>query len=362
MAFAAMALPVGVTGAWAESAPQPKTQAAMVRDAVDEFILPRIDAFKASANILTEAVGEACKAEAQPAALAAAQSAFVETVRAWAPLDFIRFGPSARNHRLERVLFWPDPRATAERQLNALLAARKPELLQPGALASQSVAVQGLTALEALLFSEKKPLGAGGDEAARYRCGMAQAIASAIDTVAGEIQSGWAGDDGYRAKILNPGPENRLYRDTSESAREIAKALVVGFDLVRDRVALPELHAVSRDPPRRARLPFERSNATGVFVIAMTDALKDLYDVCAFAARIGPDKPWMISFLSAGWHGIAKETRRLDDVRAGPIASKDHVHVANKLRFDITSIRQIVVRELAANAGIILGFNELDGD
>ncbi|AHB50414.1 hypothetical protein W911_16415 [Hyphomicrobium nitrativorans NL23] len=361
-AAAASVMFVGTTGSWAESAPQPKTQAAMVRDAVDEFILPRIDAFKTRANVLSEAVGEACRVEAKPAALAVAQSAFVETVRAWAPLDFVRFGPSARNHRLERVLFWPDPRATAERQLNTLLAARKPELLQPGALAKQSVAVQGLTALEALLFSEKQPLGNGNDEAARYRCDMARAVASAIDTVAGEIQSGWAGEDGYRAKILNPGPENRLYRDTSESAREIAKALVVGFDLVRDRIALPELHAVSRDPPRRARLPFERSNATGVFVIATIDALKELYDVCAFAARIGPDKPWMVGFLSAGWNGLATESRRLDDVRAGDIASKAHRHVANKLRFDITSIRQIVVRELAANAGIILGFNELDGD
>ena len=358
----AAVLIVGVMDARADGAPQPKTQAAIVRDAVDQFVLPRIDTFKMRTHELASAVPGACKPDAQPAALAAAQSAFVETVRAWAPLDFVRFGPSARNHRLERVLFWPDPRATAERQLSALLAARKPELLEPGALATQSVAVQGLTALEVLLFSEKQPLGRGDDEAARYRCGMADAIAAALDTVAGEIQSGWMGDDGYRAKILNPGPDNRLYRDTSESAREIAKALVVGFDLVRDRIALPELHAVSRDPPRRARLPFERSRATGVFVVATVDALKDLYGICAFATRVGPDKTWMTNFLTAGWDGLATESRRLDEVRAGEIASKDHLHVVRKLRFDITSIRQIVVRELAANAGIILGFNELDGD
>lgn len=341
----------------------PKTQAEFVRDAVDGFILPRIATFKARTETLAAAVADLCEAGARAAAVReAAEAAFVETVGAWAPLDLIRFGPAARNHRLERILFWPDPRATAERQLNALLAARKPELLEPGALASQSVAVQGLTALEALIFNDKAPLGSGDDAAARYRCGMARAIATGIDTVAGEIQSGWTGDDGYRAKILNPGPGNRLYRDTSESAREIAKALVTGFDLVRDRIAVPELNAISRDPPRRARLPFERAKATGVFVVATIGALRDLYDISAFGARVGPDKAWMVGFLAAGWNGLITEAQRLDEVRAGDIASKDHLHVVRKLRFDVTSIRQIVVRELAANAGIILGFNELDGD
>ena len=364
IAVAAIGVAVGGMpgGASAEHAAQPKSQATLVRDAVDQFILPRIDTFKTRTHELAEAVAGVCQPAANPAALEAAQRAFVETVRAWAPLDLIRFGPSARNHRLERVLFWPDPRATAERQLNALLAARKPELLEPGALAAQSVAVQGLTALEALLFDDKQPLGSADDEAARYRCGMAAAISSAIDTVAGEIRSGWAGDDGYRAKILNPGPGNRLYRDTAESAREIAKALVTGFDLVRDRIALPELLAISRTPPRRARLPFERSDATGVFVVATVGALRDLYEACAFEARVGADKGWMTGFLTAGWNGLMVESERLDRVRKGEVASKDHLHVVRKLRFDITSIRQIVVRELAANAGIIMGFNELDGD
>lgn len=341
-----------------------KTQTEIARDAVDRFILPRIATFKARSEALSQAVAKLCTEAVGEvkAARDTAQSAFVETVRAWAPLDMIRFGPSAREHRLERILFWPDPRAIAERQLNGLLAARNAELLKPGALTTQSVAVQGLTALEYLLFDDRKPLGGGDDEAGRYRCGMAAAIAASIDTVAGEIESGWQGDAGHRAKILNPGPDNVLYRDTAESAREIAKALVLGFDLVRDRIALPELAAIARDPPRRARLPFERAGATGAFVHATIRALKDLYDTCGFAARIGPDKKWMANFLTTGWDGLIKESQRLDEVRAGQVGSEDHLHVVRKLRFDITSIRQIVVKELAANAGIILGFNELDGD
>lgn len=341
-----------------------KTQETIARDAVDQFILPRIAAFKSRTEEQVNAVAALCAEGLQEAQAAqkAAQSAFVEAVHAWAPLDIVRFGPSARNNRLERILFWPDPRGIAVRQLNTLLAARKPEILEPAALAKQSVAVQGLTALEYLLFNEKKPLGEGAGEAARYRCGVAHAIALSIDAVAGEIQDGWQGEDGHRAKILNPGPDNVLYRDPAESAREVAKTLVLGFDLVRDRIALPELSAASRERPRFARLPFERSGATGTFVHETVQALKDLYDVCGFEARIGPDKKWMANFLSTGWTGLLTESQRLDEVRAGAPGSEDHLHVVRKLRFDVTSIRQIVVKELAANAGIILGFNALDGD
>lgn len=341
-----------------------KTQEAMARDAVDHFILPHIATFRKRTDALAASVARVCtsNSDSRDAARKRAQEAFVETVRAWAPLDMVRFGPAARNNRLERIFFWPDPRLFAQRQLNGLLAKRDPELLKPGAIAKQSVAVQGLTALEVLLFNEKKPLGDGDDDAAAYRCGMAKAIAANIDTVAGEIESGWQGPDGYRARILDPGPENVLYRDTAESARDIAKILVLGFDLMRDRVALPEQAALARTPPRRARLPFDRAGATGVYVVTTVEALKQLYDICGFAARIGPDKGWMENFLAAGWDGLVRETKRFEDVRSGEVGSEDHLHVVRKLRFDVTSMRQIVVRELAANAGIILGFNELDGD
>lgn len=341
-----------------------KTQEAMARDAVDEFILPHLSAFKTRTAALSGAIRTVCESDrdSKADARAKAHRAFVETVRAWAPLDMVRFGPVARKNRLERIFFWPDPRLFAQRQLNGLLAKRKPELVEDGAIAKQSVAVQGLTALEVLLFNDKKPLGEGDDEPAKYRCAMATAIAANIDTVAGEIESGWQGPDGFRAKILNPGPDNALYRSPAESARDIAKILVLGFDLLRDRVALPEQAALARTPPRRARLPFDRAGATGVYVVETVKALKELYDVCGLAGRVGPDKAWMASFLETGWEGLAKETNRFEEVRNGVVGSEDHLHIVRKLRFDVTSMRQIVVKELAANAGIILGFNELDGD
>lgn len=344
----------------AEALPIRKTHATMVLDAVDKFLLPRIEALQQTTGALETAVGTVCR-EGEPARKAA-EAAFGDTVRAWGGLDFVRFGPSAREHRLERIFFWPDPRAFASRQLNQLLAARKPELLAPGALSSQSVAVQGLTPLEGLLFDEKMPLGAGKDEAGTYRCALAAAIAANIHAVAGEIGAGWVGGDGFRTKILAPGSDNALYKDAGETVREVMKALVAGIELCRDRFILPELTAVTANPPRRVRLAFEASGLTGTYLKSSLVALKELYAGIGLDAYVPPDKPWMTSFLPTSWNSLLADADRLDNLRANERGSEAHLHALRKMRFDLSGIRQIIVKELAPNADIVMGFNELDGD
>jgi predicted lipoprotein len=345
----------------AAALPIRKTHATMVLDTIDNFIVPRLDALTRTTGTLATAVDAVCR-EGNDAARKAATTAFGDTVRAWGGLDFIRFGPSAREHRLERIFFWPDPRGFAGRQLNQLLAARKPELLAPGALASQSVAVQGLTALEILLFDGKTPLGAANDEAGRYRCALAAAIAANIHGVAGEIGAGWSGNDGFRLKMLTPGSDNALYKDASETVREVLKALVAGIELCRDRFILPELTAVTADPPRRVRLAFEASGLTGAYLKSSLVALKDLYETIGLGAYVPADKPWMTTFLPTSWNSLLADVDHLDSLRARERGSEAHLHALRKMRFDLSGIRQIIVKELAPNADIVMGFNELDGD
>jgi predicted lipoprotein len=188
VAASGMLVAIGVA-APAHALPVRKSHATLVVDAIDQFIVPHAETFKTATARLAGAMTAVCSAGGDAPSRAAAIAAFADTARAWGSFDFIRFGPVTRAHRLERILFWPDPRATAQRQLGALVAARKQDVIAPGALASQSVAVQGLTALEILLYDEKAPLGAGTDEAAVYRCAVARAIADNLATIAPQTAS-----------------------------------------------------------------------------------------------------------------------------------------------------------------------------
>jgi len=343
--------------------PVRKTHAQMAADTVDRYVLPHVDALARAAARLETAMDALCADGAAPdAARTEARAAFADTVKAWAGVDFIRFGPGMQKNRIERVFFWPDPRTFTSRQLAQALAARAPGPLEPAGIERQSVAVQGLTALEILLFDDKAPLATGTDEAAKYRCGFARAIAANLGSIAGDLASGWAGDAGYRAKMLNTGPDNPLYKDSSETAREVVKALVTGLDLAGNRFAIPELTAISQDPPKKARLPFERSGLSGAFFQSSLGALHELFDTIGLAAYIPAEKPWMAKFFPRAWPSLTSDAGHLDDLRTEERGSEDHLQALRKMKFDLSGMRQIIIKELAPNAGIIMGFNELDGD
>ncbi len=205
LATAAMVL-CGLLPAKAER----KTHAEMVHAAIDTHILPRLERLATATSHLEAAVASICSGA--KGGRIGADAAFKETVLAWGAIDFVRFGPIAEGHRLERFFFWPDPRGITARQLSAALAKRDEALLAPGALATQSAAIQGLSALEMLLYDQAHPLDAAGDDA-RYRCAYASAIAANLRTIAHEVSEAWQGPEGWHMKMEAPGSDNPLYKD-----------------------------------------------------------------------------------------------------------------------------------------------------
>lgn len=359
---AAIAVMGFATAGRSEALPVRKSHATMVLDAIDGFIVPRLGALSKATKALSTDVQAVCAASATEATRKAAAASFADVVRAWAAIDFVRFGPVSQEHRLERVFFWPDPRATTFRQLNGVLAAKKDDVVTSSGLAKQSVAVQGLTALEILLFDEKAPLGAGTDETARYRCAFAKAIAANLDTIAGDIEQGWKAGGGFRTKMLTPGSDNVLYKDASETARDVVKALATGLDVASNRFVIPDLQGTTATPPKHARLPFEKSELTGDSLRAALVSLKSLFDATGIAAFVPADKPWMAKFLPNAWESLAADAQTLDKLREKESGSEAHLHALRKMKFDLSGIRQIIVKELAPSADITLGFNDLDGD
>ena len=126
------------------------------------------------------------------------------TIRAWADVDFLRFGPMAQDGRYERFAFFPDVHGTGARQIRGFLVSQDEKLLKPGALAGQSAAVQGLPALESLLFSGKAALLQPAPPEP-FRCALAVAVAKNMQTIADDALAGWQGEKSWAALIETPG-------------------------------------------------------------------------------------------------------------------------------------------------------------
>jgi len=149
-----------------------------------ERLAPAHAAFADAAEGLSGAVGAYC-AGPDAARLEAARAAFLDAADRWMAIQWVGFGPDVFLMRSTRIQFWPDPRNTIGRQLSEALSEEREDLLEPAALADASVALQGLPALERMLFADTRI-----DDSA-YACALARAIAANTADMAGTLARAW---------------------------------------------------------------------------------------------------------------------------------------------------------------------------
>ncbi|MEX1060566.1 MAG: imelysin family protein, partial [Methyloceanibacter sp.] len=183
--MAAVMLCAGALSAHAEA-----DHAAIARGSLTEVIRPGYAALADATGALKGKVENLCT-EPSTAALDEAKDAFAATVAAWSKVEILRFGPVTQDHRYERLFFWPDPKGLGLRQLQDVLAKQDETVTEPDALAGKSVALQGLPALEYLLYGDgAETLAMSGDSGA-FRCGFALSVATNIDRIARNVVEGW---------------------------------------------------------------------------------------------------------------------------------------------------------------------------
>lgn len=327
------------------------SRTAMVQSVLDKNVMPHIQALKESANALPQAVGGLCAGD-KPAAHDAFVGAFRRVAEAYASVDFLRFGPMLEGGRRERLFYWPDPRGFLARQLRLVLLNKDQAVLQPGMLAKQSVAVQGLPALEVLATDKNAPLGPG--EPARYRCELAHAIAVNVATVAGEIADGWERPGGWKDKMLKPGPDNDTYKNADEPASEFVKALLTGLSLTGDLQMKPQFDKKIRLTPPLSKLGLQKA-----YYAANVNSLKQLYDALNLEGFLGADKDWVRNWCGGAWRAIISS-----DGAGGlmPHSIREEAPTPREVFDRMGGLRKLVIGQMTTAAKLTVGFNELDGD
>jgi hypothetical protein len=220
--------------------------------------------------------------------------------------------------------------------------------------------VQGLPALEALMWNDQHPLTAA-DEEGRYRCALAVAIARNLANIAHELTAGWSRDGEWRQTMLKPGPQNASYKTQDEPPGEFARALITGLQMIQDRQVAP-LIAAETTPDKAPRLPFAQSGLSADYVAASIASAKELYEAMRLASGVPEDKAWMPRWITTAFKRLADDAPAA--VREKPTGGKDPERARRLrfVRFHVEGIRKLVGRELAPLAGLRIGFNELDGD
>ncbi len=298
---------------------------------------------------------------AQPAAAGAARvgEAFEKLALAWTGVEILRFGPLVQANRYERLAFWPDTRGVMPKQVQALIAAQDEALLAPGALAGRSVAVQGLPALEYVLYGEPGLLGQSGAPGFAYACGYARAVAANVAAISRDVARAWSAEGDFGRQFARPQAGNDLYRDPQEVAAEAMKALSTGLQFARDVKIAPVL-GDSAAAARPKRAAFWRSKLSTRLLAANVDGLKAFYLAGAYPLPAGD--AWMDASMRGELGSIAQTLRAVPVPLEEALAQEEGRRLLTLAALTLKNAKAIVDQDLAPALGVMIGFNALDGD
>ncbi|MCW0207897.1 imelysin family protein [Achromobacter veterisilvae] len=323
-----------------------------------DYARPAVAKMVDAASALDGALGGWC---AQPGAAGAARvgEAFETLALAWSGVEILRFGPLVQANRYERLAFWPDTRGVMPKQVQALIAAQDDALLKPGALSGRSVAVQGLPALEYVLYGEPALLEQGGAPGFAYACGYARAVAANVAAISRDVAQAWSAQGDFGRQFAHPQADNDLYRDPQEVAAEAMKALSTGLQFARDVKIVPVLgDTAAAARPKRAA--FWRSKLSTRLLAANVDGLKAFYLAGAYPLPAGD--AWMDASVRGELASAAQTLRAVPVPLEPALAEEEGRRLLTLASLTLKNAKAIVDQDLAPALGVMIGFNALDGD
>jgi predicted lipoprotein len=343
----------------AKAAPNPKAAqaASAVLAAVDRHIIPSYRALAEAADA-QEKAWNAFAANRAAGDIEPLKRTYNVTADVWARAQLVKTGPLSLFLRYERFAYWPEARNVTQRMLDQLLKSNDPKELSPETLQRDSVAAQGLTALERLLYDGDNPdqlLKAPG-QAGEWRTQVGQGIARNMSSIADDVVAEWTASDGVRAAIAANKPWKTIFADTAEAASLLLTDLVSAFRLIHDVKLLPVMGA-SIDVARPRVSEAWRSGRTQRNLklnIESAQALTRVWGETTPAAHRTKIDALYATTLKA----IDAVPADLGEAAADPMRRA----LVEAARAGIKAVQLEIAATLPPDLGITLGFNSLDGD
>lgn len=329
---------------------------------VDSQVIPAYAAFAAETAALREETAAACGPQ-DPERAVRLRAAYHRAADAWQRVQHLRFGPAEFFLRARRIAFWPDPRNRVGTQLRELLQSEDEAAITPEAFAAGSVAVQGLPALELLLFGE----GGGGEgEEGPFACRLTVAIGDNLATLAREILAEWRdGPEAYRRAVETAGEESSPYAEPRQATLELFKSLHLAVELVAEhKLARPLGASLEASRPQLAE---SRTSGRSLRNMVLNlEAARNLYDGgegWGFddALRAAGEGETAALFERAFAQTLTT-ARSLEMPFEAALRAPEARPALERLATETTALETLLARRLSTALDLPLGFNALDGD
>jgi predicted lipoprotein len=312
-------------------------------------------AFKALAGETRKLAQAADAFSAQPGqdGFAAVRIAFDSVSDAWMRAQFFRLGPLGAQQRSDRFEYWPEKRPIIDKQLSALLAKADPEALATDRFAQSSVAVQGLPALERLLYGDtaRQVLSAGPEQKARIA--VIKAIAHNLDNLAQELAAAWEKAES----------DPKLFaQDPNEAAAQLYAGVMTGLQVVSDqKIAGPRGQTVDKAKPKSAEQ--WRAGRSLKNITLNLQALRDaMTGPSGFAVLLGADQAALKEEIAKAFDAALAAAEAAPEPLDTAVTDPEGRKKVGALLIAVNHVRDVLNQKVPPAIGISLGFNEMDGD
>jgi predicted lipoprotein len=337
--------------------------AAVAKRTLEAHILPGYQRFDAAAKAFANKAAALCQAPSPPA-LTQTRAAAREALLAWGRIEHIRFGPITKSKRLDRLLFYPDPRGFARKQIARRLKRHDKAGLTPEKLAAASIAVQGFTAVDRVLFGKGSDALATPSDAPSFRCLYVKALADGIAQIAGDTLAAWQGP--YQKAWLTPGAGNPAYLTPTETTQALLRAYVTELEVMRLQRLAPVLSMEEKAGKVAPLLP--KSGLGVPYLLANIEGIQDLLLASGFMdPALAEDKKAQsaVSILGSVVTDLGfalRSGKSAIAVDPNVFANAEARAKLAPMVYSLKNAEETGRAALGTLTGLALGFNSLDGD
>jgi predicted lipoprotein len=319
---------------------------AFTLDIAKNILIPRYRAL-AQATTAQHSAWQAYCAAPSDANLATTKVAFQQVAKDWARVSYWNFGPITLSLRANRMQHWPERRNAVTRALSHTLASDSTP--NYASLRTGSVAIQGLPALERLLFD---PDFANPPQA--RKCAIATAITENMAAIATHTLQEWTQKDGMYA-ALKRGKHPIFFSNWQDASRQMMTAVITGYQIIADQKLLPVMAKdIEKANPKKAE--YWRSGLSWASIAAQ-------------AAALAEDSRIILKYHPENAAPLARIATFADAFAAPqPIPLATAVQDATQrprltaLFAVVQTTKNALITDFPAALGVALGFNALDGD
>lgn len=329
-----------------------QTGSQLAQNWVQDVYQPAFRQFAAAASEWASSGNELCEST-RGSRIYQLQTSFTERVADYSRVEIFRSGPLLQNNLRSRLFYWPDKRRAGERQLRALLADAELNDLSVQQLSGKSVALQGFSALERLLFNPSyQPV------ESMPQCHAVKIIMDNIARMAEELDQAWQGQSDFVQSFLSPEPTSEYFRSEDEVMRNVMTDVIVGLDSLIDRKIQPLL---SGDPAIIRTAPLWQSRRTVSLLSGNLLSIRSLLFDSGMLGQMDLEEAFSQDFDYADYllNQVRYRYRFLDD--DGQLNEEIDL-LFTSLSAVLNRIRYALKQKVLAPLGIGVAFNAEDGD